>query len=202
MALDFKSIISNFLKNIDTSTIDEFQVHIESSLNTRNSNIDKEYQSLSTDQFDTPEDMEGYKLHLEDSAYFTEEMRKLSDEFLIMALYKQLELHTKKATNRLAPSINTTGFFNIATLRKELLKEMSIDIELLGGYASLTELREINNSIKHQGVVSDKLAKANPIWVEGKELNNLSIAYERLKPEISQYVLNFVERLAKASSVS
>ncbi|GAW96688.1 MULTISPECIES: hypothetical protein [Colwellia] len=197
MALSFKNILSNFLKNIDTSTIDEFKTHISSSLKSRSKEIEIDYQSLSSDKFESSEDMEGYKLYLDDCAYFTDEMEKLSDEFLIMALYKQLELHVKKATNRLAPSIDTTGFFNVGTLQKELLKKMSINIKLLDSYAAFTELREINNSIKHQGVVSEKLAKANSIWVEGQELNNLSKTYERLKPEISKYVLNFVEELAK-----
>ena len=74
---------------------------------------------------------------------------------------------------------------------KKTLKSHDIIIENFESYRALDELRYINNSIKHEGVVSKELARFEG-WTECEALSNLDTAYERLEPECLGYVRQFI----------
>lgn len=196
MALSLGRLLEKIDQRIDTETLDQFRDHLEASLKSREKSLEKDYTSISPDDFDDPNDFEGYKMHIEDQAYFAGEVRKLSHELCIVALYKQIEIHTKKVAKRNFPKLNDKQLFNISSMKSAL----PFNLETLPNFAAFDELRLLNNAIKHEGLVSEELAKSFPSWIIGEEIKNLDVCYERLTPLVQNYVKAFVTS-AYANSV-
>lgn len=188
MALTLGKLLKNIDLRIDTETLDEFRDHLEASLRHREKSLKKEYSSLTEDQFEDPRDIDVYKMHLEDQAFYATEVRKLGHELCIVALYRHVELHTKRVAKRNFPNLNERQLLNIASLKAAL----PFKVEVLPQFVAFDELRLLNNAIKHEGRVSDELAKSFPSWKAGEELNNLDKSYERLLPFVQEYVKAFV----------
>ena len=113
------------------------------------------------------------------------EVNKLSNELLIIALYRLVELHTKDVIKWHFTSIDTSGFYNVKIMEKILLSK-GIKLNSIKSYAEFDELRALNNAIKHNGVASDELKIYG--WVVGESLDNLSEVFERLVPKINEYI--------------
>lgn len=188
MALSLGKLLQKIDQRINSKILDEFRDHLEASLLRRERLLEKEYLSITEDDFADPRDIEGYKMHIEDQAFYANEVRKLGHELCIVALYRQIEIHTKRVAKRNFPSLNERQLFNIATMKSEL----PFDLEALPNFAALDELRLLNNAIKHEGLVSEDLAKSFPALREGDELADLDKAYERLLPLVQQYTKAFV----------
>lgn len=132
-------------------------------------------------------------LHLDDEFYFNNEAKELADGLSIIALYKQIEITTKKAVIIAYPDVNARSLFGIDQM-KGTLNNKGIDITSFADFAAFDELRCINNDAKHAGVIGKQLG-AYPEWIEGEPLSNLQDAYERLEPKCSSYVKEFVQAL-------
>ena len=89
---------------------------------------------------------------------------------------------------RAQPAVDTSKLFNF----KALDRAISFNIEALPKFASFNEMRMLNNAVKHQGKVTDELSHDFPIWKLGEDLTGLDSAYERLKPEIAEFISGFV----------
>jgi hypothetical protein len=188
MALSLGKLLENIDQRIDSTTLDEFRDHLETSLRRREKALEKEYSSLTEDDFEDPRDIDGYKAHLEDQAFYANEVRKLGHELCIVALYRQIEIHSKRVVKRNFPSLNERQLFNIATMKTAL----PFDLEALPHFAAFDELRLFNNAIKHEGRVSDDLVKKFPTLCAGEELADLDKTYDRLLPLVQQYTKAFV----------
>ncbi|EGW21597.1 hypothetical protein [Methylobacter tundripaludum] len=195
MALSLGNLLENLDRRIDCDTLDEFRDHLETSIRRREKSLESEYSSLTVEKFEDPRDINGYRMHLEDQMYFAGEVRNLGNELCIVALYKQIELHTKRVAKRTFPTLNERELFNIVSLNAAL----PFDIEVLPQFTALDELRLINNAIKHEGLVSPDLAKKFPAWIAGEELKGLDKCYERLLPLVQDYLKAFVS-IAYANS--
>ena len=197
MAISFSHMLDNHQKKLETNALDEFRVHLEASLNRSSKNITDEYESVTESQFENSVDMECYKGMLEDQFFMLDEVRKLANELSITALYKHIELHTKRVIKRYYPSIPDNTFSNVT----ELQKELPFKLKSLDEYDAVNELRLINNSVKHQGVVSKQLSNAYPtLWTVGEELKNLDSTYDRLYPKIKKYIISLVLTLGTHSA--
>lgn len=197
MVQTYRSLLESFDRRIDTETLDQFRDQLEASLRVREKSLDKEYLNLTEAQFEDPRDIEGYKMHLADQSYFAGEVRKLSHELCIVAFYKQIELHKKRVLKRNFPDIKEQQWSNIKSMKEAL----AFNLEALPQFAAFDELRLLNNAIKHEGCVSDGLAKSFPSWKTGQNLDNLDKSYERLLPLVQDYIRAFVSA-AYANSVS
>lgn len=197
MALNFIQVLENFQKRIEVDAIEEFRIHLQASLNRNRKQIDEQYSSVDISQFENENDMESYKGMLEDEVYMLNEVKTLADELSITALFKHVELHTKRVIKRHLPSINESSLYDVRALKQAL----PFNLEDVDEYSSFNELRLINNSIKHQGEVSKQLARAFPIWFEGEKLSNLGEAYERLLLGIKKYVSSLVSNIASHSEL-
>lgn len=123
---------------------------------------------------------------LGDDHYFLDEAQKLSHELAIVALYKKIEITTKRAVAVAYDDTPSRSLFKIKELKKEL-KKKGVQIESLPHYNAMDETRCLNNDIKHSGVVGKELA-AYSGWKKGDALNNLDAAYGRLAPLCSLYM--------------
>lgn len=188
MALSLGKLLETIDQRIDSTTLDEFRDHLETSLRRREKALEKEYSSVTEEDFEDPRDIDGYKMHIEDQAYYANEVRKLGHELCIVALYRQIEIHSKRVAKRNFPSINERQLFNIATMKAAL----PFDLEALPHFTAFDELRLFNNAIKHEGRVSDDLVKKFPALCVGEELADLGKTYDRLLPLVQQYTKAFV----------
>jgi len=198
LGISFVQLLENLHKRLETEAIDEFREHLKISLDRTERSINYEYQNVTEDQFEDPFDIDSYKGMLEDRFFMIEEVRKLSDELSILALFKHVEIHTKRVIKRHLPSIDSKKLFNINSLKQEL----PFTLEKVTNFNAFNELRLINNAIKHQGKVSAELARNFPSWQEGDEFPRLNNTYLRLYPQVKIYIESLVGQIASHSELN
>lgn len=190
-------MLENSHRRLNDEAISEFRSLVKTSIGKWVTSVDKEWNSLSPDGFLNENDMEGYKGVLDDQYYLAQQVRQLSDELSITALYKLVEIHTKKVVSWHLPSISPKKLGNIRGLNESL----PFELREVKAFSAFDELRELNNAIKHQGVVTDNLEKKyhNHGWVSEDDLNDLDKAYERLAPLISIYMDDLATKIYNSS---
>ena len=130
---------------------------------------------------------------LSDDFEFMDQAELLGHELSIVALYKKVEISTKKAVKISFPKIDIRALHKIKEM-KATLKKVGVNIEGFYAYEFMDETRCINNDIKHSGRVGKELSKY-PGWKLNDPLMNLDKAYQRLAPGCEQYVSDFVGAL-------
>ncbi|MGZ8185913.1 MAG: hypothetical protein ACXWTL_05670 [Methylobacter sp.] len=109
----------------------------------------------------------------------------LADELSLVALYKLFE---KKHKELIAYHTNENDMRKYSYWENVcgLLPE---DAKKLQSFTLVNELGLINNSIKHEGVVSEELSKEFPVYGKaGTELSGLDEAFISIKPGVINYV--------------
>jgi primase-polymerase (primpol)-like protein len=96
LGISFRKLFENWDRRFETETLDEFRDHLEASVRRRQRSLQAERDGLTDDQFLDSRDIEGYRMHLEDQMSEIWDVQHLADELSILALYKQVELHTKR----------------------------------------------------------------------------------------------------------
>lgn len=197
MGISFSKMLENSHRRINDEAILEFRELVNSSLSGWVRKVDDEWNSLSPERFLDENDMEGYKNVLDDQYHLASQVRNLANELSITALYKLVEIHTKKVIKWHLPSIESKKLFNINSLDKALPFNLA-DVK---SYSNFDELRELNNSIKHLGTVSEKLSEkySNNGWKQGNDLEHLDKVYERLAPKISVYMDDLAAKIYEHS---
>ena len=189
MPSSLKTILNSWNRRFETDELDEFRDIVKGALSRQQKTLGKEHMSLIATEFEDDFELEGYRSHLEDRWAFSEEVQKLTDELVVVALYKQVELHTKRVATKNFPSISSKKLSNI----DEQHKLLPFDLKGLTGFAAFDELRLMNNSIKHEGKVSPQLSAAHPSWNTGDPLKGLEEMYMRLRPLVEEYVKAYVD---------
>lgn len=181
----------NFEKNFEHEEIDEFLRHLDMSIQQRLQSLKDEYLSLSNAQFEHAGDMQSYRDHLTEQMISMQDVKDLGDELAIVALYKKVEAKMGRIIKKRIPSVASKNLSYFSTLSDVL----PFDIKTVNGFDSFNELRLLNNSIKHGGVVSQELADNFSSWPQGAELKALGGAYSRVLPGVEGYVLDLVVKL-------
>lgn len=181
-------LLESWDKRFETEELDEFRELVATSVSRQQKAIEHDKAFYSELEFEDENDVQSYKMHLDDRDYFTSEVQHLANELSIMALLKQLELHIKRVVKKRFPSVDEKQLFKIAELKKLL----PFNVNKLHCFGAFDELRLINNAIKHEGKVSNELAISFPSWKVGEDLTELGTVYTRLQPEVVLYVQAFV----------
>lgn len=130
----------------------------------------------------------------------------LGDELTILALFKTVEIQAIRFIKNLKPSLSVfqpkkegkrkgqeKKFFLSEILQELKEKQFISSIRYENSY---NELRLLNNSIKHQGLVNKDLAEIFPKYGnEDDELKDLDKAYTRLKPEIKFFFADLFDNV-------
>lgn len=197
--VSWNKIFENFDKRLDHEDIDEIRALINSSTERRINNLKKEYDNINERAFDADEyvfDIDGYKDHLIDLMINANNIKALADELSILALFKSIEVKISKIIDS---KFENNGKHSFVGKLKLLTPNEKVDT--LKGYDAYNELRLINNAIKHAGMVSNELASAYPLWIEGEKLEHIDAAYNRLLPHVKYFVLETVSKIYELSSV-
>ncbi len=188
MSIRFLSVLENFDKLFDTDDLDEFRDLVGSSLKRQERALEKDSQALQRMEGEDDENAGGYASHIEDRWMLLRDVDNLAGQLVVVALFRQTELHIKRVVKRTHLNVDTSKLYNFKALKGAI----AFDIGALPRFASFDELRLLNNAIKHQGQVSDELSANFPQWKLGEELTGLDACYERLKPEIAEFIAAFV----------
>lgn len=135
-----------------------------------------------------------------------DELVLLSAEFAIIGLWRCIELYRKSTMRATLENEDTQHPFKYTYEEfKEYLLCLKIEGTKIHRAEFVNELRCLNNAIKHERQIDNKLAKFS-LWQdkEGDELGDLESHYYRLRPFAKQYLEDLTERLinAKIPSVS
>ncbi|HCJ6321768.1 hypothetical protein [Citrobacter sedlakii] len=197
--VSWNKVFENFDKRLDHEDIDELRSLINSSTERRINKLKKEYDNINERTFDSDEhafDIDGYKDHLVDLMINASNIKSLSDELSILALFKSVEVKISKVIDK--------KFYNNG--KKRFIGKLKLitrheEVETLAGYDAYNELRLINNAIKHEGMVSNELATAYSSWIEDEELKDIDTAYNRLLPQVKYFVQETVSKAYELSAV-
>lgn len=197
-----KSSLTNLrlqiLQNFDYEEIDRLISGFASYTRQEHKRIENHAEKIrqipSNDDFDA-----GFEeMMLDDEHWFLDEVEKLTHELAVVALYKKIEITTKRAVSFAfpPPKIKQDSLYKIKELKKSL-KGQGVDIESLPNYKAMDETRCINNDIKHNGIVGKELAEYSG-WTKGDKLKDIDKAYTRLAPLCACYIKELVDALKKA----
>lgn len=195
LLLGLKEFQKNLDKNLDHQDIDNFRILLNDSVNKEYQRLEEHWKSVSKDNPIYLDYLEGQQ----ESAVF---ISFLGDELSILSLYKKVEIQTLRIIKSHIPLLFKDGK-NKKTPYYDILKNKvktqrpSFAVENIRSYYAFNELRLLNNSIKHDGLVSDDLSKIYPEWGKaGAELKGFGDAYIRLLPEIKIFVSDLVETVS------
>lgn len=195
----WSKILMNFDRNLDHEEIDEFLELLELSTCRRLRKLKEECDSLTEEAFEDSRDLPIYQERLAEQSTATKMARDLGGQLSIIALYKKVEAQTSRVVKKRIPSAASKNLH----VFKKLCGVLPFDIRNIDGFQFFNELRLLNNSIKHGGVVSEELASAYPLWVSGARIESIANAYERLLPGVEAYMFDLVTQLySTTSSVS
>lgn len=143
-------------------TIKNYRLHFEEFYNRRKKELEKICESMSASESNSyPDDF------LTDEFSTLDDITDLSGQLSIVALYRVVELITKKILWQFYDS-QKVDRLAIKEIKELLLKDFNIKIEDIDSFSFIDELRCLNNAIKHQNIVTQKLAEYDG-WVEGEE---------------------------------
>lgn len=132
-------------------------------------------------------DNQDYADYLADEHLTEIDVVELGGQLAMVALYRVVELNTK-ALLRFRYHGAAADLYKIDALRQKLLSDFNVDLRNLTNFASVDEIRLINNAVKHDGKVSSALAHY-PGWTRGDALEGLEAVFDRLSPAVPDYLM-------------
>lgn len=119
--------------------------------------------------------------------WLNEQLKSLAEMQIINA-FKNVEINMKAMINIAYPKLNTKDFFKW-DLIIQFFKSNSINVSQLEEYKNIVDLKNINNSIKHNGRINDNI-KIIEEFKNDDEYNfvNLINFYERIKSDIPTFL--------------
>lgn len=190
---DMVAVRLRLLKQDDFDQIDHLISAVESYVLRMHSEIAQKHTELANDS-ELDESMRDFEaMMLSDNASFYDQIKLLTHELAIVALYKRIEILTKRAVTAAVPNANASSLFNFKDLKSALLS-YGVDITQVSHYGALDETRIINNCIKHSGTVNAELA-IYPGWTLNHPLGDLACTYSRLAPLCLAYFNDLVDKI-------
>jgi hypothetical protein len=148
--------------------------------------LGKEIKSLKKNQFKDEDDYEAY-VNTQSSDYeILEDIKCLSEQLAIVAIYRIVELNMKKILLWRYPKEEVEKLKRIDYIAKRLSKD-GIKLEGVPHYKAVNEIRLLNNAVKHENKVTKDLEKYRG-YKEGNELTNLGRAFNRLSLKVPRFL--------------
>jgi hypothetical protein len=166
------------------------QERISEILNIERHEIDKRLESG-----EVTEDEHLESLH--DDLIMLDEMGDTAFQLSFVGLYSLVELRLKALMRHHATSnADLERLYRIDVLRTECLARFQINLEQdVRNFSAIDEIRLINNSVKHEGLVSAQLSNKFPAWTQGQQLTELGRAFDRLAPQVPSFFEDLARRL-------
>lgn len=185
------------LSRIEIDYIDKLLEQIKNQNHSDSNKLKKSLDKAKPNKFLSDNDYNSYVDSLIDEFDILKEVNLLSSQLAIVALYRIVELRTKSILKRhLKNSKSIKAVFRFDNLIKLLKKEFGIDLHKVNGFSKIDELRCLNNSIKHQGIVSDELSKFQG-WKLGEKIGETTESFISLSKIVPSYLFSLSEKIEK-----
>lgn len=196
MSDGFEEILDQYLSTLDTEYIDSFRNLVDLSLQNEFKAIDERYESHKRATYRNPDVEQINYDWIAGDAIFMGNVSSLADELSIVALYKLFE-HKHKELIAFHKKENRKEKYSYW---KNVLSVLPKEAKASPNFSAVNELRLLNNSIKHEGQVSNELAQEFPNYGEaGSEFSELDKAFERIKPSVVIYLKELHEIYKKTT---
>lgn len=197
MSKSFNALVESYMSTLDTEYIESFRQLVNNSIESELDKVEKRLSDHKQKKYDDP-DVEylNFEMINDEGVFFTE-LLSLGSELSIISLYKLFE---RKHTELICMFVEGASKQNCSNW-EYVEKQLPLEAKALDSYMAANELRLINNSIKHGGVVSGHLAKYFPYYgVKGNELPDLEPIYTRLKADVISYIRELYNIFKKQGS--
>ena len=122
-----------------------------------------------------------------DEAGAISELSGVFSQLAAVGLYSVVELRTKSLLRHHLAEAEVQEAFRIKELKRFYRRVTGKTLASVPGFRAVDELRCLNNAVKHDGSVSATLA-AFPNWTLGRQLGDVSGAFDRLRKEVPRYL--------------
>lgn len=181
----------------DFSDFDSFKDVVLSQALKIDSELKKKYEKASKIENTDPEDV--YP-GIEEEYYLYVGYEKEMYKALVVLLYSRIEIKLKDILNIYDRSYTIDNKeiarFNFKQIEKAFNNLFSIFIKKIELFNSFDELRELNNCLKHEEIVSNELKKKNRgRWHQGEEIKLTKDDLDRLVSESKKFFYNLLGEL-------
>jgi len=183
------------LSKIEIDYIDKFLKQIKNQNHTDSNKLKESFDKATPSKFISDNDFNSYVDSLTDEFDILREVNLLSSQLAVIALYRIVEIRTKSILKRhLNNSKDINSAFQFKNLLSLLKKEFGINLKNVKYYSQINELRCLNNSIKHQGTVSNELAKFKG-WKLGDKIGDTLKNYNSFSKVVPLYLFSLCEQI-------
>jgi len=155
--------------------------------------LKKKSKSVTKNQFEDEHDYEAYVDTLASDYEILEDIKELSEQLAIVALYRIVELNIKKILLWRYSKEEVKKLRQIDRIADHLSKD-GIRLEKVRHYNTADEVRLLNNAIKHENKVTKDLEKYRG-YKEGQDLKSLDKAFNRLSPNVPKFLRFLAEKV-------
>lgn len=134
------------------------------------------------------------KFDLASEEYMANEHLNALSEMKIVYLFKSVEITMKSLIHTAYPKINTKDFFQWDSMCS-YFKSINIKLSDFNGYVEVTELRKVNNSIKHNSIINEDIKKIREFT---GDIQFTYINIDNFHSRIKSKIQNFTKLLGKA----
>ena len=185
------------LSRIEIDYIDKLLEQVDNQNHSDSKKLKKSLDKAKPKNFISDNDYNSYVDSLIDDFDILKEVNLLSSQLAIVALYRIVEIRTKSILKRhLNNSKDINSVFQFKNLIKLLKKEFGIELKNVNGFSTIDELRCLNNSIKHQGVVSIELSKFHG-WKLNEKIGDTTVRYNSFSKVVPSYLFSLCEQIEK-----
>jgi hypothetical protein len=128
-----------------------------------------------------------------DEAAFVGDLRELLNALTAIGLYRVVELGTKRALRWRYKPAEAKPLYIWTNLSRALRRDVGVTHKSLPQYATIDELRLVNNAVKHDGKVNKQVAKYTG-WQEGEPF----VMLESRLPDYMKAIPDYLFALATA----
>lgn len=156
-------------------------------------NISGEYSELQNEKIKLYEKQHYY--HIE--SYWIDQQLKSISEMQIINAFKNIEINIKTLINIAYPNVNTKEFYKWDSLI-QFFKNKEIKISEIEGYKDIVNLKDLNNSLKHNGIINQNIKKIKEFkYDEEFTFVNLINFYEQVKKLIQTFLDLLAEEIKR-----
>lgn len=174
--------------------------YLEAEKNNFSKEIDDTFEDFSPDEISeiSQEVGENYSFLL----YNSTELKKIQSHFILVAMYsfyekaiKNLIMLLEEFSSKKLNKEDIKECYKSENLENLLKNKFLIEVKSLDDYNKINELRCINNCIKHDGIVDNKLQGVNGKWKIDEEFDDLYSDFIRLKDAPFNFLQDLRQRI-------